>query len=367
MAGSMTSKQKRLLVTGSTGLIGSSVCYAFADAGWEIHGIDNNGRADFFGSEGDTSNTRQGLHTRLLVYEHYHIDVRDRDAVMCGIEQIAPHAIVHAAGQPSHDLAARIPFLDFDTNAVGTLNVLEAARSFAPEAPFLFLSTNKVYGDSPNRLRMKEYPARYELDDADFPEGIHEGLSIDQSLHSLFGASKTSADILVQEYGKYFHMPTMILRCGCITGPEQAGVQLHGFLNYLVKCYVSGQAYTVFGYQGKQVRDNLHAADLAALMLEMVQSPKVGEVYNVGGGKENSCSLQEVFSFLESTTGRPMLWSYSPEARIGDHQCYYSDLRKIRRDFPQWQIGFRLSDILSDLLSSWTTKLEKHSCPSNIL
>src|SRR3954452_10280291 len=262
---------KTLLVTGSSGLIGSEVCVYFASLGYTIHGVDNNQRAVFFGPQGDTRWNQQRLSTSLKSFSHHELDIRDRAGVLALVKQIRPDVIIHTAAQPSHDRAAAIPFDDFDTNAVGTLNMLEAARQNCPEAPFIHMSTNKVYGDRPNFIRLKELETRWDYDDPAFEQGIPEDFSIDQSKHSLFGASKVAADVMVQEYGRYFQMPTCCLRGGCLTGPNHAGVELHGFLSYLVKCNLEGKLYKIFGYQGKQVRDNIHAYDVAQLMVEFIK------------------------------------------------------------------------------------------------
>jgi CDP-paratose 2-epimerase len=264
---------------------------------------------------------------------------------------------VHTAAQPSHDKAAQIPYDDFETNALGTLNLLEAARQHCPEAPFVFLSTNKVYGDRPNNLEMLELEKRYDFAQAEYQQGINENFNIDQSKHSLFGASKVSADILVQEYGRYFDMPTMCLRGGCLTGPNHSGVELHGFLSYLIKCNITRTPYTIFGYKGKQVRDNIHSSDVANLIECMIEAPRQGEVYNVGGGKENTCSILEAFEAIEALSQTPMLYSYSKQARSGDHICYYSDLSKTKLHFPKWEICKPLGTIFEDIFNSWKQKM----------
>ena len=301
---------KKLLVTGSSGLIGSEVCVHFAGLGWEIHGADNNGRAVFFGPNGDTRWNQSRLQQQLPSFVHHEVDIRDRNGVLNLLETVRPDAIVHTAAQPSHDLAAKMPFADFDTNAVGTMNMLEATRQFAAESPFVHMSTNKVYGDTPNYLPLKELETRWEYaDDADFG-GIRESLSIDQCKHSLFGASKVAADIMVQEYGRYFDMPTCCLRGGCLTGPNHSGVELHGFLSYLVKCNLEERNYNVFGYLGKQVRDNIHSLDVARFIDAFVAAPRVGEVYNLGGGRSNSCSILEAFDRIAAVSGKPMRYEY---------------------------------------------------------
>jgi CDP-paratose 2-epimerase len=291
---------KRILVTGSSGLIGSEVCQFFAANGFEIHGVDNNQRAVFFGPQGDTRWNQQRLQSEIHGFVHHEIDIRDRAGVRALLKTVKPSVVVHTAAQPSHDRAAAIPFDDFDTNAVGTLNLLEAARNECPEAPFVHMSTNKVYGDAPNRIALRELDTRWDYADPVYEHGIPETFTIDQSKHSLFGASKAAADIVVQEYGRYFNMPTCCLRGGCLTGPNHTGVELHGFLSYLVKCNLEGREYRIFGYKGKQVRDNIHSLDVARFMFAFAETPRTGEVYNLGGGKANSCSILEAFKIAEA-------------------------------------------------------------------
>ena len=347
---------KKLLVTGSSGLIGSEVCVHFAGLGWEIHGADNNGRAVFFGPNGDTRWNQSRLQQQLPSFVHHEVDIRDRNCVLSLLETVRPDAIVHTAAQPSHDLAAKMPFADFDTNAVGTMNMLEATRQFAAESPFVHMSTNKVYGDTPNYLPLKELETRWEYaDDADFG-GIRESLSIDQCKHSLFGASKVAADIMVQEYGRYFDMPTCCLRGGCLTGPNHSGVELHGFLSYLVKCNLEERNYNVFGYLGKQVRDNIHSLDVARFIDAFVAAPRVGEVYNLGGGRSNSCSILEAFDRIAAVSGKPMRYEYVDKNREGDHMCYISDLSKIKDHYPQWDITKSLDDIFTEIHDAWVTR-----------
>lgn len=323
------------------------------DLGYAVHGIDNNQRAVFFGPQGDTRWNQERLKRELKGFQHHEIDVRDRPGILALVRSLRPSAIVHAAAQPSHDRAAAIPFDDFDTNAVGTMNVLEAARQACPESPFLFLSTNKVYGDAPNRIALRELPTRWDFADPAYAEGIDETLAIDQSLHSLFGASKAAADLLVQEYGRYFGMPTCCLRGGCLTGPNHSGVELHGFLSYLVKCNLEGREYKVMGYKGKQVRDNIHSLDVARFVAAFVGAPRSGEVYNLGGGKANSASILEAFKLAESFTGKAQVYTYMDKNRIGDHICYYSDLRKIRRHYPRWEITQPLGETIRQIVESW--------------
>ena len=347
---------KKLLVTGSSGLIGSEVCVHFAGLGWEIHGADNNGRAVFFGPNGDTRWNQSRLQEQLPSFVHHEVDIRDRNGVLGLLETVRPDAIVHTAAQPSHDLAAKMPFADFDTNAVGTMNMLEATRQFAAESPFVHMSTNKVYGDTPNYLPLKELDTRWEYaDDADFG-GIRESLSIDQCKHSLFGASKVAADIMVQEYGRYFSMPTCCLRGGCLTGPNHSGVELHGFLSYLVKCNLEERNYNVFGYLGKQVRDNIHSLDVAHFIDAFIAAPRIGEVYNLGGGRNNSCSILEAFNRITAVSGKPMRYEYVDKNREGDHMCYISDLSKIKEHYPQWDITKSLDDIFTEIHAAWVTR-----------
>ncbi|MBD2150276.1 NAD-dependent epimerase/dehydratase family protein [Pseudanabaena sp. FACHB-1277] len=348
---------KKLLVTGSSGLIGSEVCIYFANQGWQIHGVDNNQRAVFFGTQGDTRWNQQRLQSQIKDFVHHELDIRDRQGILKLIENVRPDAIVHTAAQPSHDRAAAIPFDDFDTNAVGTLNLLEAARQFCPESAFVHMSTNKVYGDRPNTIALKELDTRWDYDDPEYAEGIPETYSIDQSKHSLFGASKVAADIMVQEYGRYFNIPTCCLRGGCLTGPNHSGVELHGFLSYLVKCNLEGKEYKIFGYKGKQVRDNIHSLDVAKFIESFINAPRIAEVYNLGGGKANSCSILEAFKLAEKYSGKAMQYIYLDENRIGDHICYYSDLRKMRSHYPNWDITISLEETIQQIVMSWQKRL----------
>jgi len=348
---------RKVLVTGSCGLIGSEVAIFFARAGYAVTGIDDNHRAVFFGPEGDTAWSLERLRREIRDYRHEGIDIRDRERVLALVGELRPDVIVHTAAQPSHDRAAAIPFLDFEVNALGTLHLLEAARQFCPESPFLFTSTNKVYGDRPNTIPLVELETRWDYDDAAYEHGIAEDFSIDQSKHSLFGASKVAADVLVQEYGRYFNMPTCCLRGGCLTGPNHSGVELHGFLSYLIKCNLEGREYKVYGYKGKQVRDNIHSEDVARFMYGFAQAPRVAEVYNLGGGKGNSCSIVEAFRKAEGITGKAMQWRYVDENRIGDHICYYSDLRKMQAHYPAWGITKSLDHIFEEIAGSWMTRL----------
>lgn len=345
-----------VLVTGSCGLIGSEVSVYFARQGFRVVGIDSNHRAVFFGPEGDTSWVLSRLRREIPGYRHEGLDIRDRDGVLALVGEIRPGLIIHTAAQPSHDRAADIPFLDFEVNALGTLHLLEATRRSCPESPFIHMSTNKVYGDRPNAIALKELETRWEYADPAYENGIAEDFSIDQSTHSLFGVSKTAGDILVQEYGRYFHIPTCCLRGGCLTGPNHSGVELHGFLSYLLKCNVENREYNVYGYKGKQVRDNIHAEDVARFMHEFWKAPRVAEVYNLGGGKNNSCSILEAFELARSITGQPMKWRYVDQNRTGDHVCYYSDLRKMMSHYPNWGITKPLTAIFTEIAQSWLAR-----------
>ncbi len=344
--------QPTLLVTGSSGLIGSEVVDYFCRLGWPVHGVDNNMRADFFGPGGDTRWNQRRLLELHAGFLHHDLDIRDRAAVGRLLAELRPSLLVHAAAQPSHDLAASRPFDDFDVNAVGTLNLLEATRVHVPEAVFVHMSTNKVYGDRPNTIRMKELATRWDYDDPEYAGGIDELFSIDQSKHSLFGASKVAADVMVQEYGRYFGMKTCCLRGGCLTGPNHSGVELHGFLSYLIKCNVEGRLYKVFGYQGKQVRDNIHSLDVARFIHAFWQQPRQGEVYNIGGGRANSVSILEAFERAAQLTGRKMQYEYVDQARAGDHMCYISDLTKMRTHYPAWDITQSLDDIFEQIVNA---------------
>jgi CDP-paratose 2-epimerase len=347
---------KALLVTGSAGLIGSEVVTGLADQYDVVYGIDNNQRRTFFGAEGDTQWRRAEVERAVRNYRHSDLDVRDREAIHKLVQQVRPVHIVHCAAQPSHDLAARLPFDDFEVNALGTLNLLQAVRQTCPESVFVYLSTNKVYGDAPNRLALRETATRWEINDLKYKEGIPESFSIDQSLHSLFGASKVAGDVLVQEYGRYFGIRSCCLRGGCLTGPNHSGVELHGFLSYLVKANLEGRTYTIFGYKGKQVRDNIHSADVTEFIRRFLEAPRVGEVYNVGGGYENSISILEAFDVVASLTGKAMVSQYSEKSRVGDHICYYSDLRKMKAHYPGWKITRSVHDTLAEIVDRWRSE-----------
>jgi CDP-paratose 2-epimerase len=347
---------KSILVTGSSGLIGGEVVSFFSERCEFIYGVDNNQREVFFGPQGSTRWSQQRLINNYSNFIHNELDIRNREGIQDLIEKIKPDAIIHAAAQPSHDRAADIPFDDFDTNAVGTLNILESVRKFCPESTFVYLSTNKVYGDAPNNLKLTEYEFRFDYLDNKFKNGIAENFGVDQSKHSLFGVSKLAADILVQEYGRYFGLKTCVLRGGCLTGPGHSGVELHGFLSYLIKCNLEGITYSVFGYKGKQVRDNIHSFDVAQFIWEFIQAPRIAEVYNLGGGKENSISIMEAFKKIESISGKNMLWKYIDKPRSGDHIVYYSNLNKIKTHYPNWRITKNIDDIFTEIYSSWCNR-----------
>ena len=345
-----------VLITGSAGLIGSEATQFFAAQGFDVVGIDNNMRREFFGAEASTEWQRQALIEKLGArYRHFDLDIRATGTLEAVFKKYAADLklVIHTAAQPSHDWAARDPQMDFSVNANGTLNLLEATRKYAPDAAFIFTSTNKVYGDTPNRLPLIELEQRWEIDPAHpYTTGIREDMSIDQTLHSLFGASKVAADVLVQEYGRYFGMKTGVFRGGCLTGPNHSGTQLHGFLAYLMKCAATGTPYKVFGYKGKQVRDNIHSADLIAAFNEFFQAPRSGEVYNMGGGRFSNCSMLEAIQMCEEITGRKMEWSYEEQNRTGDHIWYVSDLSKFQRHYPNWQLRYNVKAILQEIYAA---------------
>lgn len=341
---------KTALVTGSSGLIGSEATEFLDARGWIVHGVDNNMRRAFFGEHGDTTWNLERLRKATRRFAHHDLDIRDRQAITELVREQKPDLIVHCAAQPSHDLAASRPFDDFEVNAVGTLNLLEAARHACPESPFVFLSTNKVYGDAPNELELVELETRWDYADPAHYDGIDESCRIDASMHSLFGASKVAADILVQEYGRYFGMPTVCLRGGCLTGPKHSGAELHGFLAYLARATLEGRTYRIFGYKGKQVRDNIHSHDVCTAIMAFYESPHSGAVYNLGGGRANSVSVLEAIERFEELTGRRLEWEYVEQARRGDHICYISDLRRLRADHPGWEISVSLDEIFDQLV-----------------
>jgi CDP-paratose 2-epimerase len=344
---------RKLLVTGSSGLIGGEVVTFFCGQGWQVNGLDNNMRRDFFGSQGDTSWNKRRLQEEFANFCHHEIDIRDRAKVLDVVREIKPDAIVHAAAQPSHDLAAARPFDDFDVNAGGTLNLLEAARRACPEAPFIHMSTNKVYGDAPNRLNLVEQLTRWDYADLEYFDGIRETFPIDNSMHSIFGVSKVAADVMVQEYGRYFQMPSCCLRAGCLTGPNHSGVELHGFLSYLIRCNLEGKGYKVYGFGGKQVRDNIHSFDVAQFINHFIQSPRAGEVYNLGGGRDNSISILEAFKLIEEISGKKMLYELVDTNRKGDHICYISNLSKIKAHYPKWNLTKDLKQTFREIYGAW--------------
>ena len=345
----------KALVTGAGGLIGSACVQTLCKEGWDVIGVDNDGRSAFFGSQGSTAETIEWLLSSFRDYRHFRLDIRNRQGLRDLFESERPGFIIHTAAQPSHDLAASIPYDDFDVNAVGTLNLLVAARDFSRDSPFCFTSTNKVYGDRPNLLPLVELQTRFDY--ADGREGIDETMSIDNCLHSLFGASKAAADLLCQEYGRYFQMPVGIFRGGCLSGPQHAAVELHGYLAYIVRCAVLGKPYTIHGYNGKQVRDQIHAQDVARLFLQFFNKPRIGEVYNLGGGRKNSLSVLETIQAL-ADAGYPLNYSYSDENRRGDHICYISDIRKVQAHYPDWTPAYDRLHILDELIRSNVTALK---------
>jgi len=337
----------KALITGSGGLIGSECVRQLSAEGWEVIGIDNDMRRQFFGAQGTTLPVVQELRTTLPRYRHLSIDIRDRQAVRQVFDAERPQFIIHTAAQPSHDKAAAIPYDDFDVNALGTMNLLVAARDFCRESPFCFTSTNKVYGDRPNYLPLIELDKRYDY--AGGLDGVDENMSIDQCLHSVFGASKVAADVMCQEFGRYFQMPVGVFRGGCLTGPQHAAVELHGYLAYIIHCAATGKEYTIYGYKGKQVRDQIHSYDVAHLFLEFFRSPRFGEVYNLGGGRANSLSILETVDAL-AAMGLKLRYGYKDTNRIGDHICYISDLSKLRAHFPNWEMQYKLPRILDEIV-----------------
>jgi CDP-paratose 2-epimerase len=343
---------RTIIVTGSGGLIGSESVRRFARDGGRVVGIDNDMRAEFFGAEASTRRTCEDLIANVPGYDHRDIDIRDAGGVAELFKQYRGQidAVIHTASQPSHDWAARDPETDFTVNANGTLNLLEAARKSCPEAPFIFTSTNKVYGDTPNLLPLRELDKRWEIEAGhEYEPGISETMSIDSTTHSLFGVSKAAADLLVQEYGRYFGMPTVSFRGGCLTGPAQAGTELHGFLSYLMICAVRGRPYRVFGYKGKQVRDNIHSFDLVEAFVEFIRAPRAGEVYNIGGSRHSNCSVLEAIDLCEEISGRRLKWQYEEKNRIGDHVWWISDVRKFQQHYPDWKFRYGLPEIIDEI------------------
>lgn len=341
-----------ILVTGSSGLIGSAAVEHYDALGCVVHGVDNNMRRHFFGPKGDTTWNLARLRHNTSSFEHHAIDIRDRPALDSLFAAQRFDRIIHCAAQPSHDKAKEIPLTDFEINALGTLNLLEATRQHCPEAVFLFMSTNKVYGEVPNEIPLTELPTRWDYARPQDRAGVREDLRIDRTMHSVFGASKAAADIMAQEYGRYFGLKVGVFRGGCLTGPNHAGVELHGFLNYLVKVAVGGGNYTVYGYKAKQVRDQIHSADVIAAFDAFAAAPRPGEVYNLGGGRENSASILECFTLLEERQGRRVAWQYCETARTGDHICYISDLTKFKSHYPSWRITRSLPRIIDEIIDA---------------
>lgn len=339
----------KVLVTGSSGLIGSEAVLHFDRDGHQVFGIDNNLRREFFGPAGDTTWNLESLKKNTRQFTHLNLDIRDRGKILALFQQERFDLIIHCAAQPSHDKAKEIPFVDFDVNAVGTLNLLEATRQSNREAVFIFMSTNKVYGDAPNELPLTELATRWDYARPEDFHGIREDCRIDRTMHSLFGASKTAADVVAQEYGRYFGMNVGVFRGGCLTGEHHSGVQLHGFLSYLFKVAKSGETYTIFGYQGKQVRDQIHSADVINAFVEFAKKPRPGEVYNLGGGRSNSASVLECIEKINALLGTKMNWQYSEQARAGDHICYISDLTKFKSHYPNWGLTLSLDQILEKM------------------
>lgn len=349
------------VVTGSAGLIGSEAVRFFSKLGMKVVGIDNDMRKFFFGEEASTKWNCEKLQREVEHYQHHDIDIRAYHDIKDLFQKFGTDIslIIHTAAQPSHDWAAKDPFSDFSVNANGTLNLLEATRQYCPDAVFIFTSTNKVYGDLPNSLPLLEQEKRWEIDSSHpYSVGIPESMSIDQSKHSLFGASKVAADVLVQEYGRYFNMKTAAFRGGCLTGPNHSGTQLHGFLAYLVKCGMTGKPYTIFGYKGKQVRDNIHSSDLIEAFYEFYKAPRIAEVYNIGGGRESNCSMLEAIEMCEEITGKTFQYTYSDQNRSGDHIWYISDLSKFKSHYPNWSLQYDVRQILEEI---YTYNVERWS------
>jgi len=352
----------KAIVTGSGGLIGSACVQLLSEQRWTVIGIDNDMRRQFFGAQGTTAPMVKRLQVSFPNYRHHSIDIRDRQGVRDLFREERPDFVIHTAAQPSHDKAASIPYDDFDTNATGTLNLLVATRDFCRDSPFCFTSTNKVYGDRPNYLPLVEKDTRYDYEDG--RDGIDESMSIDACLHSLFGASKLAADVLCQEFGRYFHMPVGVFRGGCLTGPQHAAVELHGYLAYIVYCAVAGRKYTIYGYGGKQVRDQIHCQDVAAVFLEYYKRPRPGEVYNLGGGRPNSISIVETINTL-GTMGFSLNCAIKDENRVGDHICYISDLSKLKTHYPGWTPRHDLPSMIEELVSQYRPLAGREKSSSN--
>jgi CDP-paratose 2-epimerase len=342
-----------ILITGAGGLIGSEAVDFYSKTGNDVYGIENNQRQIFFGEKGNTSKRLGELKNKYQNFINFNIDIRNKNQLINLFEGLKFDVVIHTAAQPSHDKASSIPFDDFETNANGTLHLLECVRQKNKDCIFIHMSTNKVYGDKPNTIKLKELETRYDYDDVNYINGIDETFSIDGSTHSLFGASKVAADILVQEYGRYFQIPTVCLRGGCLTGENHSGVELHGFLNYLIKCNLSNVQYNIFGYKGKQVRDNIHSSDVIQFMNLFIKNPRIAEVYNIGGGKNNTCSILETFQIVENITGKKMIYDYIEKNRIGDHICYYSNLDKIKTHYPQFEITKSFENIVKRIYEKY--------------
>ncbi len=344
---------KKVLITGSAGLIGSESVRFFAEKGFDIVGVDNDMRKYFFGPEASTEWNNNLLKEKYESYKHFNADIRNNEEIEKIFKEHKFDLIIHTAAQPSHDWAAKEPLTDFTVNAVGTLNLLESFRKHCPEAVFIFTSTNKVYGNKPNELPLVELEKRWEIEKGHkYWNGIDEFMSIDQSKHSVFGASKVAADIMVQEYGRYFGLKTGTFRGGCLTGPQHSGAQLHGFLAYLAKCVATGQKYTIFGYKGKQVRDNIHSFDLVNMFWHFFQNPRPGEVYNAGGARHSNISMLEAIEKLENILGKKAVTEYNETNRIGDHIWYVSDVSKFKRHYPDWNFKYGIDDILKEICES---------------
>lgn len=345
-----------ILITGSNGLIGSEAVAYFDRHGHSVIGVDNNMRRVFFGRHGDTIWNLKHLKGIAKNFVHHDVDIRDRERIYKLFKNNSFDLIIHCAAQPSHDKSAEIPVIDFEVNALGTMNLLEATRQYCADAVFILMSTNKVYGDAPNELSLEELPTRYDYARVEDLDGVDENCRLDQSLHSIFGASKVAADIMTQEYGRYYGLKVGIFRGGCMTGPNHSGVELHGFLSYLVKVALTGQTYVVYGYKGKQVRDNIHSCDVIRAIEEFANNPRPGEVYNIGGGRKNSISILEAINLIEEMTGREIRWLYRDQPRKGDHICYISCLRKFKTHYPNWQINKNLKTILEEIIDAWKEK-----------
>jgi CDP-paratose 2-epimerase len=348
------------LITGSAGLIGAEATSFFVNKGFKVVGIDNDMRKYFFGQEASTDWNRRILEETFSEYSHYSVDIRSQKDInrIFATYGTDIKTVIHAAAQPSHDWAAKEPMTDFTVNANGTLVMLEATRQYCPESSFIFTSTNKVYGDAPNFLPLVELETRWEIDENHqyYKNGIDESMSIDQCKHSLFGASKVAADVLVQEYGRYFGMKTGIFRGGCLTGGGHSGTELHGFLSYLMLCCLEGRRYTIFGYKGKQVRDNIHSRDLVNMLWHFHLNPRPGEVYNAGGSRHSNASMLEAIELCEQISGKKLDYIYDETNRIGDHIWYISDVSKFKKHYPDWDYQYDLNDIISEIYTGWTTR-----------